>query len=423
MTLQKILLCTGRLDRWSGSEVVIFELAQELVTQKFSVDIYAHHVTENIKEHFLNHSFTIKNAHEVDLFSYTVIYTQQNSLSALLDETHIIKMCEKGFPCIIYAHLSPFVDIEAPLARLEEKINTFVIANSFETKKSLEGMGFKPEDVIIVPNPTFSTFKKTKKPNPTVKKILIVSNHTPNEILEAKKLLEKDGFTIDLLGQFGKSELISPDIISKYDAVISIGKTVQMAILSGIPIYCYDHFGGPGWLDLNNFTQASKFNFSGRGFDEKKTPSQIYFEIKTYNENSISNHNFSNTGKYIIGNWVYLLKNYLKTNPPKKEYDVENLITLCRIDRKLNVVCQQAFECFYHAAYRTPALLKNLQTMVTDRDEWISERDSWIQERDDLIHQLQNMVADRDKWISERDSWIQERDSFILQLKNSGWNM
>ncbi|MCP1222552.1 hypothetical protein NKW45_11925 [Acetobacter orientalis] len=178
-----------------------------------------------------------------------------------------------------------------------------------------------------MPNPTLAKFKKNNKYSKNIKNILIVSNHIPNEVMEAKSLLEAEDFKLHILGESGKSELISPELLSNYDAIISIGKTVQMSILSGIPIYCYDHFGGPGWLRPHNIAQASRFNFSGRGFDEKKTSHTIYSEIKSYNSNiDIACENtFRNTGKYIIGVWIYILSKYLEKSHSKKKIQCPNL--------------------------------------------------------------------------------------------------
>ena len=32
----------------------------------------------------------------------------------------------------------------------------------------------------------------------------------------------------------------------------------------GLPLYCYDHFGGPGYININNIEHNTYFNFSGR---------------------------------------------------------------------------------------------------------------------------------------------------------------
>lgn len=104
MVQKKVLLCTGRLECWSGSEVVIFEMAQEFSKQNFQVDIFTYYARKEIKEYFSTYGFSITHHREIDLLNYDVIYTQQNSLSALLNETQIINMCQKGFP-VLYMHI------------------------------------------------------------------------------------------------------------------------------------------------------------------------------------------------------------------------------------------------------------------------------------------------------------------------------
>lgn len=49
-----------------------------------------------------------------------------------------------------------------------------------------------------------------------------------------------------------------------FDAVLTIGKTVQYSLSMGIPCYIYDHFGGEGWLTPETFDREAFYNFSGR---------------------------------------------------------------------------------------------------------------------------------------------------------------
>jgi hypothetical protein len=46
---------------------------------------------------------------------------------------------------------------------------------------------------------------------------------------------------------------------------VTIGKTVQYALVAGVPVYCYDTFGGPGWLSPENVEAAAANHFSGAG--------------------------------------------------------------------------------------------------------------------------------------------------------------
>lgn len=60
-----------------------------------------------------------------------------------------------------------------------------------------------------------------------------------------------------------------------YDSVISIGKTVQYCLASHISVFCYDHFGEPGYISRNNYDKARHHNFSGRGFS-RHTKARLY---------------------------------------------------------------------------------------------------------------------------------------------------
>jgi hypothetical protein len=107
-----------------------------------------------------------------------------------------------------------------------------------------------------------------------------VSNHLPAELLDAVQGLRAKGAEVRAIGRFpgGEPRRTLLDDLEWADAVVSIGKTVQYAIVNGLPAYCYDHFGGSGWLSSDNFEKNADLNFSGRGF-ESKGASQIVDEL------------------------------------------------------------------------------------------------------------------------------------------------
>ncbi len=72
---------------------------------------------------------------------------------------------------------------------------------------------------------------------------------------------------------------LQPEHLEGVSAVISIGKSVQNALLYGLPVYVYDHFGGPGWLSHVNFEKAEKYNFSGRCSNRKLSTEMIAREL------------------------------------------------------------------------------------------------------------------------------------------------
>jgi hypothetical protein len=68
---------------------------------------------------------------------------------------------------------------------------------------------------------------------------------------------------IDAIGS-EKPAITSAELLDHYDCVISIGKTVQYCLVQGIPVFLYDRFGGPGYLNESNYELAEYYNFSGR---------------------------------------------------------------------------------------------------------------------------------------------------------------
>lgn len=47
----------------------------------------------------------------------------------------------------------------------------------------------------------------------------------------------------------------------------------------GIPVYEYDHFGGCGYITLENFVEEGKTNFSGRGTRRKLDAESLLADI------------------------------------------------------------------------------------------------------------------------------------------------
>ena len=70
-------------------------------------------------------------------------------------------------------------------------------------------------------------------------------------------------FNISYFG--GKNNVrITPDLLLKFDLILTIGKTVQYGLVLGIPVYNYDHFGGDGYITLQNIDFESNYGFTGK---------------------------------------------------------------------------------------------------------------------------------------------------------------
>lgn len=63
------------------------------------------------------------------------------------------------------------------------------------------------------------------------------------------------------------------------DVVISIGKTVPYCLASRTPVFIYDHFAGPGYLNAENLERAAWYNFSGRCSRTPRSAEQLATEL------------------------------------------------------------------------------------------------------------------------------------------------
>ena len=96
------------------------------------------------------------------------------------------------------------------------------------------------------------------------KNIGVISNHIPFEVECLKEYIPR-GCNITLIGK-GREicEAVTPELLNKFDIIISIGKTVQYALGMGIPVFEYDHFGGNGYININNINAEANNCFCGK---------------------------------------------------------------------------------------------------------------------------------------------------------------
>lgn len=269
----KIAVLTSRLDQFAGSEIVATEVANYFARTGHHVAVQADRVTKQIKETFDKSIFVT--TEQLNISDYDFVWSQHGQYlkniknsKALLEWQGILASVHLSYhhPTEIYHH---------PLSL---KISGARVFNSAITRDSLE----RPEssETFILFNAAPERFhKKPSERVSTLKNILVVSNHLPVEISNALQILKKKGINARIIGRKYERKLIEPSDFDDVDAVITIGKTTQYSLVSGTPVYCYDHFGGPGWLDDETFAKAEYFNFNGSCTGEKRSGEEIASQI------------------------------------------------------------------------------------------------------------------------------------------------
>lgn len=280
---KKFLICQPIIGEINGSTMVTLELCEFLKAKGAEVKVFSYYYEDPAKKLFDNlkiktYIFCEYPKLKTKDFDYVWIHSQTLPIS-------IIESLNEGIgkTKFIYLHMSAldYIPDERPyLYKLEEETADKVLFISEETKEKNMPFFKKKLDYAFFRNPAPVEFSRAiQKTRKKQEKILVVSNHPPQELVEVKKILFAQGITVDFIGEKQKKYTkITPEILADYSCVISIGKTVQYCLVSGTPIYVYDIFGGPGWLNDGNYKVAQQKNFSGRGF-KKKTPEKISEEI------------------------------------------------------------------------------------------------------------------------------------------------
>lgn len=275
-----ILLTQGEMRHLGGSEVVTLELA-EFFTSRGAQVIIATNACAGIVSDIVG---ALANVAVYEMHDPALDDALADRLPDLCWIHHSlipdrVLRAAHNIP-LVFNHLSGHLPVEFALSpEIECAVADVILFNSPETRDNhlLPGTYDEvPRSLLrLFENPAPDAFYDVEKTTRERPLVLVVSNHAPEEVLEAVALLAGD-FDVNIVGN--KEEVgaipqrVTPDLLATADAVITIGKTVQYALVAGVPVYCYDHFGGPGWLSEDSFDLAAYRNFSGRGFTRKTAP-------------------------------------------------------------------------------------------------------------------------------------------------------
>ncbi len=281
----RLLITTNHLRDFAGSEIVTLELVELFLSKEWFVDVYTHDLGSPVLDELEKipswGRLRILVAALDELFDehYDLIWIQHS----IVPEGLIRRLQADGLDApMIWHHMSSFLDVELPRhAQIENSLARLSMGMSVPTVERLEQFGIDPDHIVLFDNPAPDSFGDfdDREPSSDLRSVLVVSNHPPEELREAGRLLEKQGIRVEVLGNSDTRARVTADLLAPYDAVVTIGKTVPYGLSMGIPCYVYDHFGGPGWLSEQNYEASASDAFSGRRAQEFRTPATIAAEI------------------------------------------------------------------------------------------------------------------------------------------------
>ncbi|HBJ77297.1 MAG TPA: hypothetical protein DDY68_05950, partial [Porphyromonadaceae bacterium] len=269
---KSILITVAYLDGFHGSVIHVKEWGTYFVSKGFNVTIATIMWTPEIYNMITRYGVKVRSVFEDWNEKFDIVIAYHFPTIGLL--------LKKGVDCtkMVLGSLSSFEYLES--FPLFFELASCLVCVSEESKLFHHLSGIPLEQMIVIENSipdeyfNFTIKKKHELPE----KIAIVSNHIPEELRDIKR--ERKFDTIDFIGMGGDIYTeITPALLSGYDVVISIGKTVQYAMGLGIPVFEYDYFGGCGYLSLENFYREKETNYSGRTTRRKISTYEIVTEI------------------------------------------------------------------------------------------------------------------------------------------------
>ena len=283
----KIVITQNSLTRIAGSEIVTLELASFFQEKKWEVVVYTWQIGEQMRQVFQKKGIKVLTDENSPVMAGADYVWVHHQVLPRIILTELLGNEQK--PTFIFNHMSSLAELylEQPyIPMLEQKIAS---ANLFCSQRVMDAQYKRYGDEVfnnclLFENPAPEKFFVNLAPK-KCNRVLIVSNHPPIEIKEARKILEANGVVVGTLGVQGDGyRVLSPKELKKNDCVIAIGKTVQYCLVSGVPVYVYDHFGGCGFLNEKNFEKAASFQFSGKEFGRKNAEAIVEDIVDSYGE-------------------------------------------------------------------------------------------------------------------------------------------
>jgi hypothetical protein len=284
--MKTALITCHQLVNFAGSECMVLDIANELLRQNINVTVATFQLGYPIQENFEKDKVNVVNVLNEQLINkkYDYLICFHNIVFSYLLKEGVIadKRC--------FFSLGPNEPLERPMSyhylfnfayfNSEECLNIYNDRRLIDKVKKEVFLNSVPRNFI---NSKYG-IKKNK-----ISKVAIISNHPPEEVLNLPKAMNSEGIEFVFIGRSHNSKhiYVTDEIIAGFDVVVTIGRSVQYCLSLGIPVFCYDRFGGPGYINLTNINASEEYNFSGRSAPLKYQYQELFNRIITGYESTV----------------------------------------------------------------------------------------------------------------------------------------
>jgi hypothetical protein len=259
----RILIATNHLHDIAGAEVVALELATFCKGRGLDIAVFANWAAAPMEQLFADHVGVRIETEPASVrpLEFDLVYFQHQVAGLFSYEP---TAADRAGTAVVFGRLSRRSFLESGGWAHDNALGDVTFANSELTAERLAETGVA-HPVHVFYNAAPAAFAAPPRPRPDApQRMLVVSNHWDSALMEAVSVLRQRA-TVLHVGRFGDEvRLVEPHDLHDADLVISIGKTVQYALRAHVPVYVYDHLGGPGYLNDSNYPAAARYSFSGR---------------------------------------------------------------------------------------------------------------------------------------------------------------
>ena len=265
----RILLTNHGLRNRAGTELATFELAQALKDLGHEVGVFSPFLgrfafIQAVKNRIP--LFSLEDRGELERFSPDVVHLQHWPNHLLLNEMGI------KAPRLFHFH-GALAPLEAP-PHITGSCPPWLAVSDITFQSVAEGSSWdgnvgsrvgkwgsvEPHDGML-DNLVFAESK--------LENVLVVSNHFPKIYSDwVRRAGQELGFSTTFVGAGSKIKVVSDDLILKFDAVISLGRTAVQSANLGKPTLLLDHLGLDGWITPLTYKDLESTGFSGSHFKD-----------------------------------------------------------------------------------------------------------------------------------------------------------
>ncbi|MCX8655295.1 MULTISPECIES: hypothetical protein [unclassified Gilliamella] len=414
----KVLICTNHMASIGGSEIVALEVAESFKKNNYLVDIVANYIGSPIIEIAKNSDINLFTTDELpNPFNYDIVWSQHQVLPILVNH-YIESFNSKTF--FVFAHLSPYEHLESFGLYTERLLANKILFNSEETYNHFSKFGIPTNLCEVFYNAAPSEFFCEKDSNnEQLKNILLVSNHPPQEMLDALEILKNEhGLNIINIGVRGNVVRLTSKMVEEADAIITIGKTVQYAIVSNTPVYCYDHFGGVGWILLENYKIAEQFNYSGRCCLRRISSSEIVEEIITYFPKAkcdVSKIKSETLDKYSLDKYIRTIIINSKENILRKTLNLGERQKI-RLESEIVKSIKQYYNAYNSLLLEHKQLLYNNNELIIKNAELQSQKSVMCSKVDDQNLKHQELLTKYEELLATHQELLSKYQEFSTKI-------